>query len=50
MKERVEALNKVEELEHVNLQLQNECDTIGTYFIVLNLKLLLELFGGKTLQ
>ena len=29
MKERVDALNKVEELEHVNMQLQNECDTIG---------------------
>ena len=29
MKERVEAMSKVEELEHINLQLQNECDTIG---------------------
>jgi len=31
MNEKVEALNKVEELEHINLQLQSECDTIGGY-------------------
>ena len=35
MKERVDALNKVEDLEHINLQLQNECDTIGTRSLLL---------------
>nr|CAB3250168.1 golgin subfamily A member 2-like [Phallusia mammillata] len=31
MTEKVDALNKIEDLEHINLQLQNECDTIGEY-------------------
>ncbi|XP_078489673.1 golgin subfamily A member 2-like isoform X2 [Ciona intestinalis] len=31
MKGKVEAESRVEDLEHINLQLQNECDTIGEY-------------------
>ncbi|CAK8674520.1 unnamed protein product [Clavelina lepadiformis] len=31
MREKVDAMSKVEELEHINLQLQTECDTIGEY-------------------
>uniref|UniRef100_H2YAR6 Golgin subfamily A conserved domain-containing protein n=1 Tax=Ciona savignyi TaxID=51511 RepID=H2YAR6_CIOSA len=31
MRAKVEAESRVEDLEHINLQLQNECDTIGEY-------------------
>jgi len=31
MRERCDAVTRVEDLEHINLQLQNECDTIGEY-------------------
>ena len=36
-RERGDALVRIEDLEHVNIQLQNECDTIGKKWIDVNI-------------